>query len=125
MKRTINLYVQILKFYFLLNKKAEGGFRRLLTPLQLLSLIPLNKKKFDFQGSPLWFYITFKICTQITDKYHLYFLLLFPKFVFYHSLHCHVHNVHNAHNNNTTDIILYFILTAEYSYYSVPSPNNQ
>ena len=49
----INIYKRFLKFYlFLLIKKAEDGFRRLLTPFWLLSLIPLNKN-FDFQGS-LW-----------------------------------------------------------------------
>ena len=56
------IYPQILKFYFSLIKKAKEGLGRLLTPLQPLSLTPLNKKNFDFQGSPLWFFIALKIC---------------------------------------------------------------
>ena len=42
-------------FILLLNKKAEEGFRELLIPLQPLPLTPLNKKIFDFQGSPYGF----------------------------------------------------------------------
>ena len=64
-------------FIFVLIKKVEGCcFKRLLTPLQPLSLTPLNKKKFDFQGSPLWFFTTFKICTQIIRKYPINILFI-------------------------------------------------
>ena len=41
--------------YKLLIKKAEEGIGRFLNPLQPLSLTPLNKKKFDFQGFPFGF----------------------------------------------------------------------
>ena len=40
---------------FLLDKKADEGFRRLLTPFHPLSLTPLNKKIFDFQGSLVFY----------------------------------------------------------------------
>ena len=49
-----------LNFSLLLIEKPEEGFGRLLTPLQPLSLTPLNRKFFDFQGYPLWFFIAFK-----------------------------------------------------------------
>ena len=38
--------------WILLIKKAEEGFWRLLTPLQPLSLTPLNKKFTDFFSKP-------------------------------------------------------------------------
>ena len=60
---------RFLSFIFLLIKKAKDGFRRLLTPFQPLSLTPLNKKIFDFQGYPLWFFNAFKICYEIIEKY--------------------------------------------------------
>ena len=61
--------VHILKFYFLLNKKVEGGFRRLLTPSNPFRLPPSTKIPISSGPSPLWFFTTFKICTPIIDMY--------------------------------------------------------
>ena len=58
------------KIIFCCLKKAEEGFRRFLTPSNPFCS-PSQQKKFDFQGSPLWFFIALKICLQITDKYNV------------------------------------------------------
>ena len=65
-------YPQIVNFYFFVIKKAEEGFRRLLTPLQPLLLTNLSTKIFDFQavfnGFSFWFFNDLKIWNEINDK---------------------------------------------------------
>ena len=51
--------LKVLVFYWLKRRRRvlEGSW-----PWQPLSLTPLNKKNFDFQGSLLWFFNALKIC---------------------------------------------------------------
>ena len=57
------------KILFSVEKKCGGGFWRAPDPPPTPFVNPLNKKNFDFQGSPLWFFNVFKIWGRITDKY--------------------------------------------------------
>ena len=65
-------------FYFPVYKKAgvlEGSWPpNSLTP---------STKKFDFQVSPLWFFITSKICVRIIAKYQINFCRFFEKDFFW------------------------------------------